>query len=107
MKNLTYKEFIAEFYPFMEYVHIATRQIELEEDEYFALLVIDSNYPVNNSPHVKALSFPDYKGIVGIEKSSGENNYYISKSHYNRKASYRGDTIIVKILDISKCRKLQ
>jgi hypothetical protein len=85
---------------------------ELEEDEYYAMMVTatpkswqtknellrdyqKSGYNVNLNPIFDTID-------VGIEKTSGEYGWYVSKkkgSNYTR----RGRLLIVKVVDINKC----
>lgn len=106
MKHISIENFINETYDFFKFVEIAKKPVEQKEDEYYVLLVIDPDYPRNKSPHVKAISFPEGKAIVGIEKSSGEYNFYIDKNFYKRKNGMRGITVSVKVLVKSKCCNL-
>jgi len=101
MKQKTIKEFINSYEEFY-FIKEVKENTKLEMNQYFILVVMDYNYPDNNSPHVKAIDAYTEKGFVGIEKSSGENNYYISKDFEKRK-SYRGRTCIVRVKNKNHC----
>ncbi len=63
----------------------------LGENQYFALLVTDDR----ETPYTIAEQQDTH--IVGIEKSSGENGWYISKSYNKRRTSTRGVSVIIEI----------
>ena len=76
---------------------------ELLENEYYALMVTETEH--RDSPHIEGMhqgSIP----LVGVEKTSGENGWYVSKDFKKRKRSFRGITFICEVLDISKCCEL-
>ncbi len=103
-KTTTYKQVTEETTPFL-FVRIAeNKHLEkLKKDEYFATMVTDyANY---DSPHIKGIDIYDHNGLVGIEKTSGENGFYISKDYNKRNSYHRGKTVIVSVSkeNLNKC----
>lgn len=105
IRTTTYKQAVENMYPFMQFVSMGERHMKLEDDEYFALMVIDYDYPRNRSPHVIGIDVYSHVGLVGIEGTSKPQRPYISKNYSSRRDSYRGKTVIVKIneADLEKC----
>jgi len=61
------------------------------------------------TPHTLAIEPYSHRYLVGIEKTSGQNGYYISKGYCKRKNLLRGSTHIIKIKgsDLDKFYKLE
>lgn len=74
-----------------KYICTANGVQELAENRYFALLVTDDRA----TPHTIAEQQETH--IVGVEKTSGANGWYISKNYFERKTSTRGVSIIIEI----------
>lgn len=66
-------------------------------------MVTDSVY--KDSPHIIGVDLYDGVGLVGIEKTSGENGWYISKTYHKRDGLGRGESLIVSVSaeDLKKC----
>jgi len=64
---------------------------QLRDGEYFALCVTD----YQRTPHTIAEENGVY--IVGIEKTSGGNGWYISKRYSQRANTVRGKSVVLKI----------
>lgn len=107
MKTTTYGALIAATTP-LKFVRIATNKHleKLNPDEYFAIMVEDNPYSKN--PHIKGIEATTHRGLVGIEKTSGENGYYISKNYHSRSDWRRGTTVIVECTTnfLKECRIL-
>ncbi len=74
-----------------KYICTANGIQQLTENHYFALLVTDDR----ETPHTIAEQQDTH--IVGIEKTSGVNGWYISKSYNKRRTSTRGVSVIIEI----------
>ena len=64
---------------------------QLRDGEYFALCVTDyqiTHHTIGEETGVH---------IVGIEKTSGSNGWYISKKYSRRANSVRGNCVVIKI----------
>lgn len=92
MKNI--KQLIESTTP-MAFVEIVKEPRELNELEFYALMVTDNSN--RNSPYIKGFEPTTNDYLVGIEKTSGLNFGYISKNFNKRKNNSRGLTVIVKI----------
>jgi len=103
IKTQTYQQFIESNLP-CQYVSTANGQVTLEEDEYYCLMVEAQE----RTPHTLAIEPYSHRYLVGIEKTSGQNGYYISKGYCKRKNLLRGSTHIIKIKgsDLDKFYKL-
>jgi hypothetical protein len=75
-----------------KYICTANGVQTLPENQYFALLVTSDRY----TPHTIAIQQDTH--IVGIEKTSGKNGFYVSKNYFKRKTSERGVCVIIEIL---------
>ena len=64
---------------------------QLRENEFFALCVTDDHA----TPHTIAQEGDAH--IVGIEKTSGGNGWYISKRYSQRANTVRGKSVVLKI----------
>jgi hypothetical protein len=75
---------------------------KLSENQYFAVMVTDS--VSSDSPHIRGVEAFDHCGLVGIEKTSGETGWYISKNYAKRDGKGRGTSLIIEVkpADISK-----
>lgn len=99
MKTTTYKK-VTEENGMMQFVKLAVKPETLSENQFYALMVEDDNYPRNNSPHVKGIEAYYHRALVGIEKTTRKNEnegVYISKEFNKRKNLLRGSTIIVEV----------
>lgn len=76
---------------------------ELLENEYYALMVTSTGH--RDSPYIRGMHQWDIP-LVGVEKTSGENGWYVSKKFTKRSKSFRGITFICEVLDLSKCCEL-
>ena len=94
MKTITLKQLCDEIN--INFVEIVKEKRELKENEYYALVVTDNNNGLS-SPHVRGIEPTIHEYIVGIEKSSGVGNWYISKEFNKRKNTLRGFTIVVEV----------
>lgn len=74
-----------------KYICTANGSQQLTKNRYFALLVTDDR----ETPYTIAEQQDTH--IVGIEKTSGDNGWYISKDYYKRKTSTRGVSVIIEI----------
>lgn len=74
-----------------KYICTANGHQQLAENLYFALLVTDDR----QTPYTIAEQQDTH--IVGVEKTSGKNGWYISKNYSKRKTSTRGVSIIIEI----------
>jgi len=103
IKTQTYQQFIESNLP-CQYVNPANGQITREKDEYYCLMVESHE----RTPHTLSIEPYYHKYLVGIEKTSGQNGHYISKSYDKRKNLLRGSTHIIKIndSDLNKFYKL-
>lgn len=79
----------------MAFVEIVKEPRELNELEFYALMVTDNSN--RDSPYIKGYEPTTVDYLVGIEKTSGLNGWYISKNYNARKNSSRGLTVIVKV----------
>lgn len=102
---MTYKELIESTVP-CKYIAKAKEQRELLPNEYYCLMVEDSRWGTE-SPHVRGVT-PGGKYLVGVEKTSGENGWYISKEFNKRGTAGRGSTHVIEVLpeNINKFRIL-
>ena len=101
-KTTTYQKVTEETTPLIfKRVALSKHLEQLEKDEYFAVMVEDS--PSSDSPYIKGIEAYYHRGLVGIEKTSGENGFYISKNYSKRDGRGRGQTLVVEVKDLSKC----
>ena len=106
IKTTTFKKVVEES-GLMQFVSIAARESELKDNQYFALMVIDSDYPRNGSPYVKGIDTLKHDALVGVEKTTHKNpneGVYISKYYDKRARYYRGKCIIVEIKEENKSK---
>lgn len=86
----SFKEAIESTTP-AQYICFGNWNTQLRENEYFALCVTDrqrTNHTIGEENEVH---------IVGIEKTSGQNGWYISKKYSKRGSSARGKSVVLKI----------
>lgn len=105
VKTTTYQKVI-EASGLMKYIDTAPTDRTLKANEYFALMVTD-NENKYTSPHVKGIDVYTHEALVGLERTTRENNdegVYISKEYRKRKSFHRGRTVIVEVnkKDLSK-----
>ena len=103
-KTTTYKALTESTTP-LKFVRVATdKHLEkLKKNEYFTVMVEDS--PRSDSPHIKGIEASHHTGLVGIEKTSGENGFYIAKNYFRRDGRGRGACLIVSVdkAELPKC----
>jgi hypothetical protein len=77
---------------------IPTRELQ-QDYEFFALMVTDSQ---NKNTRPKTDYFLHAKDWIGLEQTS-DNRIYISKNFNKRYDGFRGETVIVSVIDKSLC----
>lgn len=71
--TMSMEKYISTNYP-MEFVGYATSNMDLKENEYFALVVCEYNHPYS-SPHIECIETTKHLSIVGVEKTSVDNSH--------------------------------
>lgn len=104
MRTTNYKTAVETQCPFLKFVSRAEKHSTLDENEYYAIMVTDDDFPNNGNPYVIGIEQTTHEALVGIE-GTGDSTPYISKHFANRYSPYRGTTIIVEVPveNISKC----
>lgn len=83
----------------LKFVCIITNRVELAENQYYALMVTDSDGA--NNPHCVGIDYLTHHYLIGVERPNSKMGAYISKDFYSRKAGYRGNTIVVEVDDVT------